>query len=203
MNDRDSIAALTTLTFGTPVEGGFFAGYIATPEGRFGIAVAPKEAGELEGQWLRTSKAVPGARSFHDCRANTTAMAEAGSKLAHRILTLDINGFTDWALPSRDVLELLYRNLKPTTRNNYAGFRDGDNPSSVPVGYPYSEDLPAQTAAAAFRDSGAEALKPAWYWSSTQSSEGYAWAQGFGDGDQGYDYQYYKFLARAVRRFAA
>ena len=84
MNDR--LSALTTLTFGTPVEGGFFAGYIATPEGRFGIAVAPKAAGEIKGQWLPRYKNVPGARSYYDCRANTLAMAEAGSDIARRIL---------------------------------------------------------------------------------------------------------------------
>ena len=73
MDDR--LSALTTLTFGSPVEGGFFAGYIQTPVGRFGIAVAPKALGEIKGQWLPRHKNVPDARSYYDCRANTLARA--------------------------------------------------------------------------------------------------------------------------------
>lgn len=201
MNDR--IRALTELTFGTPVEGGFFAGYISTPEGRFGIAVAPKATGELKGAWLKSEADVPGARSCYDCRSNTLALAEAGSDLAKQILALDINGCTDWALPSRDVLELLYRNLKPTTRLNWASFRDGDNPSSIPVGYPYTEESPAQTVAEAFRERGPEALQETWYWSSTQYSDANAWFQYFYNGYQDYDLKSASVCARAVRRFSA
>ena len=201
MNDR--LAALTTLAYGTPVEGGFFAGYIATPEGRFGIAVAPKAAGEIKGQWLPRYKAVPGARSTYDCRANTLAMAEAGSPIAKQILGLDINGCTDWAVPSRDVLELLYRNLKPTTRQNICSFRDGDNASSIPIGYPYTKESPVQTLAEAFREGGAEAFDPAWYWASTQYGDSSACLQDFVDGGQGFNVQRDTFLVRAVRRFKA
>jgi hypothetical protein len=195
------VAALATLTFGTPIEGGFFAGYITLPDGIYGIAVAPKAQGEFKGIWHPKRKAAPGARSCFDCRANTLAMAEAGSELAQRILALDINGCADWSIPSRDVLELLYRNLKPTTQENYSSFRDGDNPSSVPVGYPYTDDIPAQTSAAAFQAGGAEAFEPRWYWASTQSSDGYAWCQTFSYGCQHYYAKTNEFLARAVRRF--
>lgn len=203
MNDR--VAALTVLEFGTPVEGGFFAGYINTPEGRFGIAVAPKATGEFKGPLLPKYQDLPGARSYCDCRANTLALAAAGSAIAKRVLHLDdgIGGCGDWALPSRDVLELLYRNLKPTTQANLTSFRDGDNPSSIPVGYPYTEELPTQTAAAAFRKGGPEAFEPTWYWSSTQYSESTAWIQNFSLGYQNASHKDSKVLARAVRRFAA
>jgi hypothetical protein len=87
-------------------------------------------------------------------------MAEAGSPLAQWARGLDINGNTDWCIPARDVLELGYRHLKPTTYENSCSFRDGDNPSSIPAGYPYTEQLPAQTAAEAFREGGAEAFEP-------------------------------------------
>lgn len=200
MNDR--IKSLATLTFGTSVEGGFFGGYINMPDGPYGIAVAPKAVGELRGQWGKRGLDVPGARSYFDCRANTLAMAEAGSALAQKVLALSINGCSDWSIPSRDVLELLYRNLKPTTRQNYV-YRNGDNPSSVPPGYPYTEDLPAQTLATAFQAGGAEAFEAEWYWASTQFSAGSAWVQVFGDGYQSYYDKYYEFLARAVRRFKA
>lgn len=197
------LAALTSLQPGTPVEGGFFAGYITMPDGVYGIAVAPKATGEIKGRWLPTWKDVPAARSCFDCRANTLAMAEAGSELAQRILALDINGCKDWALPSRDVLEVIYRNLKPTADSNSCSYRDGDNPSSVPVGYPYTEEAPAQTAAEVFRAGGSEAFEPRWYWTSTQYSVDSAWIQDFSGGGQHYDDKHDEFLARAVRRFKA
>ena len=197
------IEALTTVEPGTPMEGGFFAGYINTPDGVYGIIVAPKDAGELQGKWLPKWKDVPGASSYFNCRANTLAMAEAGSEIAQRVLGLDIGGFTDWAIPSRDALEVIYRALKPTTRSNNCSFRDGDNPSSVPVGYPYTEASPAQTSAAAFQEGGAEAFEPVWHWASTQSSDGSAWIQTFADGCQHYYGKYGAFKVRAVRRFKA
>lgn len=200
MNDR--VQSLASLTFGTPVEGGFFAGYITMPDGVYGIAVAPKEQGEHRGEWGKRGKDVPGARSYFDCRANTLAMAEAGSALAQKIAALGINGFSDWAIPSRDVLELVYRNLKPTKETNYV-WRNGDNPSSVPAGYPYTEDAPAQTACEAFQVGGPEALSDEWYWTSTQSSAAGAWVQDFDGGTQRYGDKGNEFLCRAVRRFKA
>lgn len=201
MNDP-RVAALASLNFGTPVEGGFFAGYINMPDGPYGISVAPKAVGELRGQWGKRGLNVPGARSYFDCRANTLAMAEAGSALAQTVLGLSIGGCSDWSIASRDVLELAYRNLKPTTGENYV-YHSSDNPSSIPPGYPYTGDLPAQTLATVFQVGGAEAFEAEWYWTSTQFSASDAWFQYLING-----YQYcldkkYEFLARAVRRFKA
>jgi hypothetical protein len=201
MNDP-RVAALAALTFGTAMEGGHFAGYFAMPDGAYGLVVAPKATGQIKGAWSPKRKDVAGARSYFDCRANTLAMAEAGSVLAQQIASLSIGGFSDWAIPSRDVLELCYRNLKPTTRENYV-WRNGDNPSSLPPGYPYTEELPTQTDVAAFQEGGAEAFDEDWYWSSTQYSADIAWSQLFYDGYQGSDDKSYEGLARAVRRFKA
>lgn len=201
MNDP-RVTALATLASGTPIEGGFFGGYIHTPDGTFGIVWSPKAAGELKGAWSAKRKDVPGAKSYFDCRANTLAMAEGGSELAQQVASLSIGGFSDWAIPSRDVLELAYRHFKPTTQENYV-WRNGDNPSSVPPGYPYSDESPGQTEAPAFQAGGAEAFEADWYWSSTQFSEGGAWGQGFYNG---YQHGYVKSsegLVRAVRRFKA
>jgi hypothetical protein len=200
---QSQLASLTTVEPGTPMEGGFLAGYVNLPDGVYGIVVAPKAAGEIEGKWLPKRKDVPGARSCFDGRANTLAMAEAGSHIAQRILGLDIGGFTDWYLPSRDELEVIYRALKPMDRENDCSFRDGDNASSIPVGYPYTEASPAQTTAEAFRAGGAEAFEASWYWASTQSSAGFAWHQYFASGYQDNAAKLTEFLARAVRRFKA
>lgn len=98
------------------------------------------------------------------------------------------------------MLELGYRHLKPTTWETGYHFRDGDNPSSLPPGYPYKNEAPiAQTATELFQDGGAEAFDASWYWSSTIYSEASAWFQNFNDGDQSYDRQGDELRARAVR----
>ncbi|BAK75782.1 hypothetical protein NH8B_0950 [Pseudogulbenkiania sp. NH8B] len=185
---------------GTPFAGGFYVGRFQIDGQQYALIVSPKTAGTLTGKWGEFGQDVPGARSYNDGRANTLAMAEAGSELAQQALALNINGLDDWYIPSRDELELCYRYLKPTAGENYCSFRDGDNASSLPVGYPYTEDTPAQTPAEAFRDGGAEAFNPRWYWASTQFSPDYAWGQTFDDGYQNVDHKDYQCRARAVRR---
>ena len=198
-----SLAAANALNAGDPVGGGFYAGQIRQADGLYILVVAPKDGGEHEDTvWNANTKRVDDARSFFDGEANTIAMGRSGSALALWAVGLGINGLDDWYLPARDELELLYRNLKPTTESNYV-WRAGDNPSSVPAGYPYTETSPAQTAVAAFQAGGAEAFDDeSYYWSSTQS-ESYsydAWVQSFGNGNQ-YDYlEDDEFRARAVRR---
>lgn len=191
-------------SLGEPFAGGFYAGQIRVGDRIYALVAAPKAEGEHEDVALLTGKKldVPAALSFFDGAANTAALAEAGSKAAKWAQALAIGGFTDWHIPSRDELELLYRAFKPTTDENYCW--RGDNPSSVPVGYAYIRDVPAQTAIEAFRESGAEAFETEWYWSSTQyaGDESFAWIQNFYDGLQGDDHKGYDYRVRAVRRVA-
>ena len=187
---------------GTPFEGGFYVGQLRIGTELFALIVSPKAEGDAANvAWSKRGQDIPGAASCCDGMANTKAMAEAGSALAQTLLQLDIGGFTDWYLPSRDELELVYRYLKPTAGANYASFRDGDNPSSAPAGYPYTENSPAQTAAEAFQAGGAEALEQRWYWASTQYSANYAWCQYFSYGSQYCLVKGHEGRARAVRRF--
>ncbi|MCG8393331.1 MAG: DUF1566 domain-containing protein [Pseudomonadales bacterium] len=197
----EQLEAGHALTAGQQIEGGYFAGIITINGQQYGIVVTPKE-GELDDQqWgpRKNRDAIEGANSFFDGQANTQAMAAAGSELAKAIQGLEINGHTDWYLPARDELELVYRNLKPTANRNFR--LSGDNPSSVPVGYAYSINEPGQTVATDFQEDGEQALKPTWYWSSTQASADGAWMQDFADGDQNLCHKLLAFRARAVRRF--
>ena len=180
--------------------GGFFAGLIRIGSSTYGLIVAPKESGEIVGEW-GPRKAVDGALSFFDGHANTQAMADAGSDIALWAYSLKIGDNSDWYIPSRDELEVCYRNLKPTDGSNYCV--SGDNPSAYLPSYAYAPDIPAQTSVEAFREDGAEAFDPTWYWSSTQYA-GYAstaWGQSFGGGTQDYGVKGYKGRVRAVRRF--
>jgi hypothetical protein len=187
---------------GTPYGGGFYAGRYMEGDQLCILIAAPKAEGEhKDAAWNRSLAAVTGAGSYFDGAANTRAMAEAGSSLAKWALELNIGGETNWFLPARDQLELLYRHFKPTAEENYV-YRNGDNPSSVPPGYPYTEAVPGQTALEAFRAGGAEAFEDTWYWSSTQhaSDSDCAWYQYFDDGGQGFYPKNGKLRARAVRR---
>ncbi|BBB65877.1 hypothetical protein UNDYM_1624 [Undibacterium sp. YM2] len=195
----DTAVKPTPTVSGTPYAGGFYAGRINIEGEQYAIIVAPKAAGEVEAAWHK-DVAAANSLSFFDGLANTKAMAEAGSEQAQRMLSMSIYGLSDWYLPSRDELELCYRNLKPTNEQNYCW--RGDNPSSVPPGYAYSRNEPAQTTDSAFITGGAEAFEPEWYWTSTQNAgdPSYAWMQSFDGGDQYGYHKSYEYRARAVRR---
>lgn len=96
-----------------PEQGGIYIGIKATPDGKAFHLVAAIGEHELEDQtWGEYGKRIEGADSYHDGRANTEAMAAAGSELAQKILALDIDGHTDWALPSQADGHLLAANAK-------------------------------------------------------------------------------------------
>jgi Protein of unknown function (DUF1566) len=185
---------------GSQIGGGTNAGLYIDGQNLCACIVAPKADGEFEPSiWNKSLKLIDGARSFVDGLTNTQEMAAAGSKLAEKVLALRIGGHDDWHIPARDQLELVYRNLKPGAGTNWV-YRNGDNPSAVPPGYPYTEQSPAQTTIEAFRTGNAEALEDAWYWTSTQYASSGAWVQFFDYGVQSTYLKSSEFRCRAVRR---
>ncbi|MDA8092312.1 MAG: DUF1566 domain-containing protein [Betaproteobacteria bacterium] len=193
-----------TTIIGTPTSGGYYAGRIRLDDGNvYVLIVAPKAEGEHEPTiWMPVGVNFDGATSYNDGMANTVAMAEAGSELAMWARAANINGETDWYLPSQDELEIIYRNLKPTANLNYCWMRSGLNLSAVEPTCPHTPNFPLQTQAELFQDGGAEAFEPSWYWTSTRHiaySES-AFYQSFSGGNQYYYYASYKLRARLVRR---
>ena len=177
--------AVTLPVIGQAFGGGFVTGITRDPDtGKRYLNISAGAAHELSGAWGEYGEKIEGADSFTNSRANTEAMATAGSELAQKVLALDIGGFTDWAIPARDVQELQYRHFKPTTQENWAGRRDGDNPNSEPVGLLYTEESPGQSSLAVFQEGGAEAFRDTWYWSSSQRSAHDAFLMHFDDGFQ-------------------
>jgi hypothetical protein len=183
------------------IEAGYFAGVIQIDGRRFGVVVAPKAQGETKSTWGKYGEFLDSASHVADGPANTAAMADADSPAAKWVQNLDINDHKDWYVPSRDEIELIYRHLKPGTGENRCSFRDGDNPSSLPPGLPYTERDPMQTSVEIFRAGGAEAFEEAWYMTSSQSSAYIAFVQDFSDGSQSYDFKDNEWRVRAVRRF--
>ncbi|ETF00692.1 hypothetical protein W822_20125 [Advenella kashmirensis W13003] len=186
-------------TPGIAFAGGFYFGQININGVAHALVVSPKEAGEFEGVWGEYGQAVD-ARSMVDGLTNTLAMAAAESELAQQALALTINDKSDWYIPARDELEVLYRNLKPTARLNGCWWRDGENMNAVPPTAAYTKDNPAQTAATAFQDDGEQAMADDCYWTSTQVSADSAAIQLFYDGYQGYYGKGIEFRVRVVRR---
>lgn len=186
----------TDIQPGHAFEGGFYGGQVRLASGIFAIAWAPKSSQIVGAIGVHEANAY----DYADSRANTLALADAGSPLAQSALAANINGHTDWVLPARDVLELGYRLLKPKKQENYASWRDGENPNSVPPGHHYTEQSPVQTTADLFRAGEAEAFDPHWYLSSTLYSAGRAFGQYFLSGGQYGNGVSFEARARFVRR---
>lgn len=173
------------IQLGTAMEGGFFGGIINVAGQHKGVIWAPKQEGAIRTILMPEDETVTGAGSPNDCHANTVVLLASGSPAAQQIAALTINGFNDWLIPSRDVLELGYRHFKPTTQANWRSWRDGENHNSVPPGWLYTRELPSQTPLGAFQAGGAEAFDDAWHWSSTVLPNGdTAFGQHFGNGGQ-------------------
>jgi hypothetical protein len=117
-----------------------------------------------------------------------------------------IGGYTDWYVPAKNELAVLFFFLKPDITANNTG--SGSNPNSVAPYTPntaYGPGFPNVTTNALFAG-GAQAFSIAPYWSATEGSSNTnaAWSQGFGNGYQ--DVNFVKtssIYARAIRRIAA
>ena len=184
---------------GAPLAGGYYTGIVQSGDKQFAIITSPKSL-QLIGRWGKYGERIEGCNSVNDCAANTKAMAEAGSEIAINVLSIEHDGFKDWLIPSRDVVELQYRHFKPTEEENYCSFRDGDNPSSVPPGHLYTDENPLQTSIENFKDGNPEAFDDGWYWSSTRYSAFTAYFQAFESGHQYYCVKDLELRVRPVRR---
>ena len=173
---------------GTPFGGGYYVGRMKPGDGfSYALIVAPKASGEAASLLLNTSStATVGTASTWDGAANTAAMIVEGAAshpAASFCRNLTIGSYTDWLLPAKDQLELLYRMLKPEATGNSTS--SGTNPSSDPAGAKYTAGSPTQTAIAAFKAGGAEAFATdTYYWTSTEYSSTNNWVQSFSSGDQ-------------------
>lgn len=178
-------APTTPITLSTPIRtaldnGDRVAGFIRVGEVTRAILLPPRAVREHPAaKWNNSYDRVADAVSFHDGQANTIAMAKAGSKIAAFALERGLY------IPARDELDVVFRAFKPGTDDNWR-YRSGDNPSSVPPGYPHEPQNPAQCPIAEYQTGGTEAIPENWVWSSTQiaGSAAYAWCQDVRHGTQ-------------------
>lgn len=180
------------LTAGSPIVlpaigaafmGGYFVGVIDTTKGniiasdasqvglRYALISAPKSL-QVSRAYKTTADAAPAAaRTRWDGLAATAAMAaDAATYPAADYcagLTYPSDSGSPWYLAAMDERELIYRNFKPTTENNYTTANttstfpggtqaQGYNPSCDPAGLAYTSGTPAKTSVALFQDGGSE-----------------------------------------------
>jgi hypothetical protein len=176
---------------GSAYGGGFYAGSISTTGN--GVAthyliVAPKATGETAVAWgpylFSTGVTSPIAGP-----TNSASLAALGTDYAAATFCegLTIGGYTDWYLPARDELEVLYYFLKPTTTANLVTV--GSNPSAAapePVNTNYTTSSPPQTnAGIGFRTGETNAFESSFYFSSSEISPKNVRTRNFGNGDEG------------------
>lgn len=212
---------------GDYIEGGYYAGNIKVNNVEYAVIMAPKSGGEspttLAWQTNRSDTVPTGSMTINNGASATSALAAVGSPAATFCNNLILNGYTDWYLPSRDELELLCRNFRPSdSLGNYSSQRsissftypEGDggtevglNMNSRPNGLPYKIASAPVTALDDFKEGGSEALNPsAVYWSSSGFDNSIetdvAWFQIPGTGQQGKFFKDFNGRVRAVRRVA-
>lgn len=195
---------------GSAFGGGFFAGQISTTGNGvadYNLVIGPKATAQTLTIIKYESSATAGTSSYINGPANTNAMTPLSSYPAAQFCKgLTVGGFSDWYLPAQNEFEICYYNLKPTTENNSTSSPAlGGNNNSVPKRTTtYTDGIPAQTSASAFKVGGSEALTY-YYWSSTQFDYAYSgmfqWTTGVYTGSENpITQKYAAYNVRAVRR---
>jgi len=214
---------------GDPVQGGYFSGYITSDiDGQTYALIASDgngdsvQTGAGTFQWRTSQTALSQAQTLSDGRsvmdhilANETLSDFPAFEWIQNTLNSGsgLNGYTDWYLPARDELELVYRHFKPTTEDNNDGTRTtsgfggdgathGTNNSSDPNGSGYTVSDPSRTSIASFQQGNSDALEGSGHWSSTEKDASLSWLQFFDDGSQFSLNKDDSDSVRAVRRIA-
>jgi hypothetical protein len=189
---------------GAAYGGGFFAGQINVSGTKYNLVVAPKSTGENSSRKWGVYGTTTGITSVINGPSNSASLAARGASYQAAVFAegLTIGGYTDWYLPAKNELEVLYYFLRPTTDANY--IYSGSNANAVspePISTNYTSGSPAQTSAGiGFRTGETNAFASGSYWSSTEGSANYAWAQLFYEGYQGGAGKDDSTYVRAVRR---
>jgi hypothetical protein len=211
---RVLVGPVTVPTIGGSYAGGYFAGQINDGGTIYNLIVAPKATGEssstLQYKTTNSADANPNSRNEVYGKLATDQFNDVDHPAFQFAKGLSIGGFTDWYVPAKNELEILYYNLKPTTGANNTS--SGINPNAVPPrASNYTASVPGQTTVALFQTGGSEALNggAGAYWSATESSSsgGNAWRQRADNGNQdstsGFASKSASWFVRAIRRVAA
>ena len=162
--------------------GGYFAGINRIGNNAYAIIVSPNTTQRNGFVVKMTGSGTPGTQSANNGLANTISMDDSEHPAARYCLSLVVDGVNDFYLPSRDELELCYRNLKPVNWFNIdskfnrisegnLSLDVGTNPNSIPKGAGYTRTSPTQTRVLLFCVSNGEDFSCEPYISSTEYSK--------------------------------
>lgn len=193
---------------GGALQGGFYAGQITIGAVTYALILSPRATGEINGPPMQTDTVYTftGNTSVNDGKLIQTNMVTYGiakfpAQQAAKALT--IGGYTDWYIPSKLEMEILYRNFKPGTANNVT--TSGANASAVPPTSNYTTTNPARTALTDFRATGGtNHLTADYYYTATQGPGGtaFAHAKRFTNGQDSQDDISFDYPVRVIRRVA-
>ena len=193
-------------TRGTAWQGGFAAGRINIDGVVYGLVVSPRATGDLVGYAMQddTVYTFTGNTSVYDgklIQANMVAYGIAKFPAQQAVMALTIGGFNDWYIPSKLEMEIIYRELKPTTTSNVT--TSGTNAYAVPsptTNYPPT--IPSRTSVLDFRSTGTNYLTDDYYYTATQGPSGPEWAHAkrFTTGADSQDNIWWDYSVRAIRR---
>jgi hypothetical protein len=182
--------------------GGYYAGKINVSGTQYYLIVAPKATGENSSvQWKTSNTSTTGTSSVIDGPTNSSNMNNASHPAAQFCEGLSIGGYTDWYMPAKNELEVLYYYFKPTTTaNNTSSGSNANAVSPEPVSTNYTTGAPAQTTITAYQTGNSEAFATTYYRSSTEYDATGAWSQSFSQGLQSNTLKSDSYYVRAVRR---
>jgi hypothetical protein len=184
--------------------GGFYAGKINVSGTQYYLIVAPKASGQNSSRKWGVGGVTTGITSVINGPTNSASLAALGADYQAAIFCEDltIGAYSDWYLPAKNELEVLYYFLKPTTTaNDTASGSNANAVSPEPVSTNYTSGSPAQTSAGiSFRTGEAESFTLAEYQTSTEMNQTLAWVQYFDNGSQSGTSKNNPFYVRAVRR---
>lgn len=199
---------LSTLAVGDAYAGGFYAGRISIDGATYNLVCSPRLTGQPDPDLLYQidDSGFDGNTSVNDGWLIQQNMIAAGiEKFPSQQFckNMTTGGFTDWYVPSKLELEILYRAFKPTTTSNVTS--SGANASAVPATANYTTTVPARSGLAVFRGNGVEAFGADYYFSATQGPSGrlYVHAKRFTNGSDSQDEAVFEYPIRAVRRVLA
>ena len=189
---------------GSAYGGGFYAGRIMISGAYYNLVVAPKASGESSAQTWGTNGVSTGVTSVINGPSNSASLAGLGAAYQAAVFAegLPIGGYSDWYLPAKNELEVLYYFLKPTTTaNDTNGGANANAVSPEPVSTNYTTGAPAQTSSGiGFRTGETNSFASDYYWSSTEGSASNAFLHNFFDGQQLSTAKDNASYVRAVRR---
>lgn len=189
---------------GDAYEGGFYYGQITIDGVIYNLVLSPRASGEVPASvYKNDALGFTGNTSLNDGKLIQENMVAAGISnfpAQEAVMAMTIGGFSDWYIPSKLELEIVYRNLKPVATQNLSPY--GANASAVPPTSNYTPSDPSRTTLTDFISTGTNNMTAGYYYSATQGLNGELWVH-LKRFTNGADSQYkaeYASPVRAIRR---